>query len=68
MITREYPDGFSKSFSCSAGEATLDRVPLGTFNLLIDGSGTPARIVVGANNRRPSKMPFTITKWESHPR
>ncbi len=36
VVTREYPDGFSKTFSCSAGEATLDRVPLGTFNLLIE--------------------------------
>ena len=39
-----------------------------TFQLLIDGREMPNRIFIGKNNRNPSKLPFTLTKWESHPR
>ncbi len=39
-----------------------------TFQILIDGREMPGRIFIGKNGRNPSKLPFALTKWESHPR
>ena len=39
-----------------------------TFQLLMDGRELPEQILIGANDRHPPKLPFTLDKWESHPR
>ncbi len=38
------------------------------FHVTIDGREVPDRVLIGKNNRNPSKIPFVLTKWESHPR
>jgi hypothetical protein len=39
-----------------------------TFKVEVDGEDRPERVFIGKNERNPKGIPFTLDKWESHPR